>query len=249
MLFAGVRSLIICVDYHDILSVTLPHNRPQFESVLVVTSPADTKTADVAASCGADVLVTDAFYERGAHFNKYAAIEQGLDYMGRHGWICLMDADIAIPRRRPGWSPRVGYLYTPRRRQMERIPASLPEERFWRRNKPVKANEEFAGYFQMFHADDPVLEGRRYWHDLHWMWAGTGDSYFHAMWPENKKARPPFEVLHLGPVRTNWAGRSTPFADGTLHPDAEKRAGIHQALINARRGRRDEDMFAAEKLK
>src|SRR5687767_3450300 len=95
-----VRVIVTCVDYHDILALTLPYNRDQFESILVVTHPEDSKTIAVASEHGADLFLTEIFYERNAVFNKFAAIEQGLDYMGKYGWLCILDADIAVQSKR-----------------------------------------------------------------------------------------------------------------------------------------------------
>ena len=93
-----MKAIMVSVDYSDLLSVTLPYNRHHFDEVWIVTSSADHATAQVAGANGAKVVVTDKFYERGAAFNKWAALEHGLDAMGRDGWLCMMDADVLWPR-------------------------------------------------------------------------------------------------------------------------------------------------------
>src|SRR5271165_5034841 len=87
-----------CVDYAPLLSVTLPYNRHHFQEVWVVTAQRDTATQEVALRNGARVHITDAFYRRGAFYNKWLALEEGLDAMGRSGWLCIMDADVLWPR-------------------------------------------------------------------------------------------------------------------------------------------------------
>jgi hypothetical protein len=165
-------------------------------------------------------------------------VEQGLDYMGREGWICIMDADIAVPRGRPEWEPRIGNLHTPKRRVLRTIPNEIPEERKWRINKYLKANEVFNGYFHLFHADDPVLQGRREWHSTDYAWAGGGDTSFQRLWPERNKVRPPFEVLHIGEPFMNWAGRVSAYADGTVPAGADEARGTYNSIMNGRRARK-----------
>jgi hypothetical protein len=98
----GLRAIMTAVDYHDLLAVTLPYNRHHFDEVWIVTdmrSTGDEKfqraITSVKSCC---VVYTDLFYADGAIFNKWRALEWGLDQMGRHGWICLMDADVLWPK-------------------------------------------------------------------------------------------------------------------------------------------------------
>jgi hypothetical protein len=93
-----MRAIIVSVDYADLLAVTLPWNRHHFNEVCVVTSTADSATEAVARANGCSVHMTDLFYAHGAAFNKWAALEDGLDWFGRHGWMCLMDADVLWPK-------------------------------------------------------------------------------------------------------------------------------------------------------
>ena len=251
MTLQDTRAILICVDYSDILDITLQYNIQHFKSVLVVTAPRDQRTVEVARSHGADVLMTNVFYEREAVFNKFAAMEFGLDYMGREGWIAVLDADILFPKDLRGWVKRVGQIYTPRRRMFPKIPCSInevPERRKWRQYKLPMGNEEFAGYCQIFHASDPVL-GKAPWHNINWTWAGGADSFFHMKWDEKSKIRPPFEVLHLGPAFTNWAGRVTPFADGRIPEAAAKNADMFKVLLRGRHGKHGMDRYEKELLK
>lgn len=223
-----IRSVTVCVDYSDILELTLPYNKHFISETIIVTAEHDTRTIEVAQQHGAQCHVTDAFYRRNAAFNKFYAIEEALDVFGRHGWILLMDADIAIPQLHHPFIPQMGYIYTPHRRVMEVYKDGIPEERRWRQFKRPKANEEFSGYFQLFNAADPVLV-RAPWHSVIWRIAGGNDMKFYNKWPVTKQVRPPFEVLHLGPPFVNWAGRVSPYRDGTVDPRAKERADIREA--------------------
>jgi hypothetical protein len=264
-----MRAMMVCVDYSDILSVTMPYNRHHFSEVCVVTSTADQATEDVARAHGCSIHMTDLFYARGAKFNKWAALEDGLDWFGREGWLCLMDADVLWPKSvniRPfgeslwiGAESRQclvhrGQLCTPLRRMMVDLtmPQQLPPlENEWS-HYPIHRNvNEWAGYSQIFHASDPVL-GDPPWHDVNWTHAGGADSFFQAKWPRERKVRPPFEVLHLGPAGQNWFGRATPRLDGTTHPEAAARRKMSGQTIWEERRRREAagmNRFDAEKLK
>lgn len=242
------RSITICVEYTDFLALTLPFNAPWFSDTLIVTSEQDTKTQQYCIDNEIRCHVTDAFYRRGAVFNKWAALEEGLDVYGRHGWLCLLDADVALPRRIKPWTPKQGFLYTPRRRIWDPPPAAIPNERTWGLNRRSLLREDFAGYCQFFHAEDTVL-GPAPWHATDWTWAGGADTYFCKKWADQKKLRTPFECLHLGPPFHNWAGRTTPFLDGTEPDQAEKRKGVRAMLLNARKANNRQNRYLAEKLK
>lgn len=206
-----MNAVLVSVDYTDCLRLTLPYNRHHFDRVLVVTSPADFKAVSaVAFPNRAEVFVTDAFYRGGALFNKFAALEEGLDWADyRRGWLCVMDADVLWPRTvsfgDPDGGPREGFLLTPRRRMYPVVPNNVPPEAEWGRSPLHRNDAEFAGYSQVFHCSDPAL-GPPPWHETDWSTAGGADSFFQAKWKPENKIRPPFEVLHLGPAGVNWAG-------------------------------------------
>lgn len=243
-----ISAITICVEYHDILDLTLGYNKSFYDRVLIVTSLTDQKTVDVCTKHDVPVHQTNAFYEKNAIFNKFAAMEEGLQVLGRDGWILVHDADILIPRHRPEFKLRIGNLYTPHRRIWDPIPNEVPEERLWRTKRRTLANEEFAGYFQLFHGSDPVLMEKP-WFQTDWTWAGGADTFFHERWPASKKVRPPFEVLHLGPPFTNWAGRTNAFLDGTVPEDAQKRIEIKDMLLKARRTSTRGGRFLKEKIR
>ena len=39
-----MNAILVCVDYSDLLAITLPHNRHHFNKVMVVTTPEDKDT-------------------------------------------------------------------------------------------------------------------------------------------------------------------------------------------------------------
>jgi hypothetical protein len=245
-----MRAILVSVQYSDILRLTLPYNRHHFSECWIVTSPADYPNVEpIARANSAKVVVTDLFYRSGARFNKFAALEHGLDIMGRHGLIAILDADVVWPSTLPpGAGPgafQVGKLYGPRRRMVEPVPGQIPPEHTWSRYPLHPQQREYAGFSQIFHAEDPHL-GPPPWHQTDWLHAGGGDSFFQAKWPESEKVRPPWEVLHLGPAGVNWMGRASAYVDGSVPEDGGRKITELRRLIRART--QGPDRFRAEKL-
>jgi hypothetical protein len=249
---SNLHAILVSVDYTDVLSLTLPHNRSHFRHVTIVTSHKDyPNVVPIADACDAQVLATDLFWYGGASFNKFLALEWGLSQIGRKGWICIMDADVLWPKHASDDLSRIlrpGFLYSPLRRMYPTIPTSLsdvPPEVEWG-NYPIHPNvREMAGYSQIFHADDPVL-GSPPWHQVDWKSAGGPDSFFQAKWPNDRKIRPNWYVLHLGEPGANWCGRVTP-VNGNVPPDATARRNRVQQIWIDRRGKEGMDKFRGER--
>lgn len=224
-----LRALITCVEYHDLLEITLPHNKHHFSEIIVVTHKADEPTHQVAAQLEIDTFNTNAFYNNGALFNKWAAIEHALDHFGRHGWLCLLDADTLWPSNINWPELTPNNLYGPPRRILDPVTLPIPHESLWN-SLPIEQNSlrEFPGYSQIFHALDIHLPTPP-WHNTNWKHAGREDSFFQKRWPANHKIRLPFHALHLGPTGQNWAGRTQPFLNGSTPTLATERANaLHQ---------------------
>lgn len=251
-----MRAILVCVDYADILQLTLPYNAHHFEEIWVVTTRHDTQTQAFFFSLnfcdfGHKVVpyYTDAFYDDGADFNKWKALEEALDVMGRRGWLCIMDADVLWPKKVPPFELVPGCLYTPKRRMKEDIESLLtpPPESEWTKYPLHRQQQEFAGYSQIFHADDPVL-GSPPWHETNWKHAGGADSFFQMKWPDQKKVRPPFEVLHLGPAGENWCGRASGYIDGRKDEQSLERLAKVRNYVRGRSNKTGPDRFSHEKL-
>src|SRR3990172_1042499 len=196
-----MRAITVAVDYLDLLAITLPYNRHHFDDFMVVTSPPerDKGIIQLATALKCRVHVTDAFYRNNAVFNKWLALEEALDAFGRHDWTVLLDADILWPRKLPEFPKAIGCLYTPFRRiaiDYRSFADGVPPESQWARFRLFK-EYEYAGYSQIFHADDRHLPAPP-WHETDWVHAGGADSFFQRLWPDVEKIRPPFTVLHLG---------------------------------------------------
>jgi hypothetical protein len=228
-----VRAILVSVDFADLLAITLPYNRHHFEDVMVVTSVSDWDTVKIATQYDCQIYQTNVFYESGAVFNKWKALEEGLDVYGRQDWMCLMDADVLWPTKIDWPELKIGNLYTPRRRMMVDVTAELPLEERWVDYPLHPQQVEFAGYSQIFHSTDSHL-GNPPWHEINWKHAGGADSFFQYKWPDYCKIRPGFEVLHLGAAGTNWCGRAIKYRDGSEHPDCAKRQQQVRNFVRSR---------------
>jgi len=229
-----MNAITVCVQYDDLLSITLPWNAQHFEQILVVTSPGDQLTPGVVDMVpNATIFATDAFYRHGAAFNKGLALEQGFDVLGRDGWMCVFDADILLPRFIGRLSLKRGNLYCPRRRLVLEPSRWRPND-LWEQFPPFSGDAEHGGWCQMFHADDLMLANGPYY-PIDWRHAGGSDSEFQAKWNRKNKVWLPFTVLHLGKPGQNWHGRYTARLDGTMPPEAEARAAAQDRMYRNRR--------------
>lgn len=226
-----LNGITVCVDYADRLAITLPWNAQHFGRVVVVTTAADQAThAVVDAVSNASCFLTDAFYRHGANFNKGLAVEEGFDALGREGWIVVWDADTLMPARMDLGPIKSGHLYAPARRMCPDV-RPVPESEW--SQFPIHPDfdwGEWGGYFQLFHADDPVLADRP-WYGIAWRHAGGCDSEFAFKWPAGRLRRiRTFEVCHLGEPGVNWCGRGQAKA-ARRYAEGREAAGYGPELI------------------
>lgn len=207
-----MNSLTVCVDFDDFLAITLPRNARHFSDTLVVTSHGDRSTQLLCERLKVKYHVTNAFYRCGAQFNKGAAIEEGLDILGRQGWICVWDCDIVMPESLLIPGKRLDCLYSPIRRILM-DPKDLCEGLNWEELPSPTLPGEHSGYFQLFHADSMTDKP---WYGVNWKHAGGCDNDLEAKFSPENKLRPPYSVLHLGAegmpelntrIGRNWQGR------------------------------------------
>jgi hypothetical protein len=234
----------VSVDYADMLALTLPRNAGHFERVIVVTASRDNETQETALKFpNVEVFTTDVFWERGAIFNKGAAIERAFDQTSREGWFAVMDADTILPEVIQSVDWAVDCIHVPRRRML-RDPRQFTADLCWG-SLHLSMENDFAGYCQIFHSD---ARPERPWYPVDWTWAAGCDSDFFLKWPESKRMRPPFEVIHLGEDGKNWAGRTTRFLSGEVPEGGEQKRQVTRQLIG-KRNYRDQTLTRKERYK
>lgn len=230
-----LRAAIVCVDFSDFLEVTLSRNIRHFAETMVITTPGDERTIEVASRLGAQVHRTEAFYAKGAMFNKWAALEEGLTQFGRHGFLALVDADIVWPESLGDWEPELGKLCCPVRRDLPEGVWEIPPDKDWESIKPHPYQRLPSGHTMIFHASDPRLKGCP-WHDTNWKHAGGADGNFARRWSSKRWVRP-WSCLHLGAPK-QWCGRYQPDRDGNLPVEASKKqANMDRILRHLRMDR------------
>ena len=92
-----LEGIIICVNYSDFLSQTLPHNKTIFNHLIVVTTHGDVETQKLCQFHNVECLTTDEFTKNGDPFNKAKGINVGLKYLTKYDWVIHIDADIYLP--------------------------------------------------------------------------------------------------------------------------------------------------------
>lgn len=223
-----MRAFIVCVEFGDFLRVTLPRNRHHFSEVTVITSRRDRYTIAGAKENNADVYLTECWWDQFAMFDKWRGLEECLDKKGTDGPICLMDADVIWPHDIGSFRPKKNHLYTPHRRIMKNHLAAIPPEREWKNFPRPWADEEFVGYTQVFFGEDIHVATRPWFRGICETYgtAGFADVFFQDRWPDHKKIRPRWEVLHLGLPMENWCGRTSRSINGGRVANSEHRMRV-----------------------
>lgn len=244
-----IEVVIVCKNYSDFLSHTLPENIELVDRMVVVTSADDKGTQRLCAEYGVDCLETAIYQENGDAFNKGRMINLGLGHLRHDGWILHIDADILLPHKFKHMLMQAKlnteFIYGADRQNtlsydnfQEHRNKSIPEHK-WR--FMVQPNKEFPlgsrlvhqshgycpiGYFQLWHSSKrksyPEICGS----------AEHSDCLFAIQWPRDRRALlPEFFVTHLEseitPMGINWKGRKTKHFGHHCHPHCRKHHHHH----------------------
>ncbi len=212
-----ITALTVCVNYAQFLERSLQTWFPGLDDLLVVTSPTDTETKELCKSQRINYICTDVFYADGAAFNKGAAMSEALkdvrDFQKIFSltqesltneesrklnfftdWCLLIDADIMLPEN---WREAIE-IYQPQPGNLYGVSRVLE-------NGNGVADEELAGFFQLFHARDRNTQ-REPFLDSTWKHAGGYDSEFMKRWRPQHQKFLPLTVIHQGETGKNWHG-------------------------------------------
>ncbi len=234
---ARIEAVITCVNYGDFLHETLPVNLPHFDKVVVVTTAEDTLTRAVCKKWSVDTIITTAFTEGGAQFNKGHAINVGIGALRQRGWIMHLDADIVLPLT---FRNMLGKSALMRNRLYGCERANVTGFARWRRLRsqwfgspqftsryimstdadlPIGANvvhKEHGyvpiGFFQLWHSQHAHQHDLRYPDNC--QTAEQSDVQWAIRWPrEDRLLLPTFRAYHLespgAGFGANWDGRTT----------------------------------------
>ena len=241
-----IEAITVCVNYADFLSWFLLANARHFDRLVVVTDTKDARTAALCEHYNVECLKTDVFYDNGQAFDKGAAINAGLETLGRDGWVAHIDCDIILPpRTRPlieaanldpamiygtdrmlcqsfeDWIQYIGFPETQHSQNIfinaRAFPLGTRVGALWGDGYvPI-------GFFQLW---NPGVSGKQLY-NTH-SDAGRGDFAFATTWPRARRSLlPEIMAVHLesekAPNAMNWRGRrSKPFG-----PDARTYITAH----------------------
>lgn len=81
-----LEAVTVCVDYSDILALTIPYNKSVIDNWVIVTSTADKKTQGLCDYHKVKCITTDVFYESEDIFSELPthARGDGLGFKGQH---------------------------------------------------------------------------------------------------------------------------------------------------------------------
>jgi hypothetical protein len=215
-----LEAVITCVDYDDYLALTLPHNKREFDRVIVVTTPRDEATRALCRSEGVETVLTDAFFEGGHRFHKGHGVNAGLDALQCRDWALITDADMILPPGlksllkdldpeciygagdKPGADLIPGAAAGapwPTQTFFEDIPSEQSQKRLFF-YIPVSQ----LGSFQLYSAK--LHPKRRYPVEY-----SHSTGLFPLQWePSQRRWLGHFASIHLGTEGRNWKGRVTP---------------------------------------
>lgn len=237
-----LEAVIICVNYGDILKVTLPHNKKLFDNLVVVTDSNDKETFDICKYHQVQCLVTDVFYEDGAEFNKAKGINEGFKKLVKLDWILHLDADIILPANFRQIC-KDDQLQKDAIYGVDRVNLIGKEDvmKFILNNESqisqwtymnhdtdfksmfrlhnLNAGYNVIGFFQLFHSS--YLKDDTLWYPVNHTNAARTDVGFQLKWPlEKRLLYPGIVAYHIeteeSPKGMNWCGRKSKRLDDSL---------------------------------
>lgn len=195
-----IEAITVCVNYADLLDITIEENKKHFDRWLVITSEDDEETQSLCEFHKVECFKTNVFYDDGSSFNKSKALNLGLSRLERSGWLVHLDADTLLPQHTrkvidacvlskdavyglPRWL----------------IPApELIQLRQAYQPRPGSA-DLISGYFNLFHGSSVFK------YDESYRTAGSQDIEFQKNFKEWLLL--PLKAFHFG--ESNWSGRKT----------------------------------------
>lgn len=219
-----IVGLVVCVDFSEWLPEVLEANKRHFDRYAVVTTPADTRTQEIAAAAGVDVVLSERCYDGDDAFNKGKMLNDGLQYLQPSDWVLLHDADVLLA---PYWGEWIrshvlnpGCLY-----HAQRLHAMRPEQwtaackdwsmiRYLRIREPAADRLPF-GFHQLWNVRAAAIRGRQPLVSEAFPTAAAVDYHWYRLWPADKRVMLPPDQLSIvhrwhGPFSARWHNRGIP---------------------------------------
>ena len=216
--------VIVCVNYSDVLKISLPHNLQLVDTICVVTNPDDQETINICEGLENVILVkTNRMFENESDkFNKGKALNEGIKSIKKDGWLLISDADTVLPKNfrsvlenneiNPSntYGCRLRYL-CPNHSEWIKY---LEDERTVKEWSPRNCRMNIgAGFFQLVNCDHSTMKKNEgCWYNESFGHCGRSDRIF---WKSFAGSEQPhlrgMYVVHLGDDKqgANWKGRTT----------------------------------------
>jgi hypothetical protein len=211
---------MVCVNYSDFLSITLPINKNYFDNIIVVTTKEDLKTQKMCSSNNVKYVITNRLYENGDKFNKGKAINDGAKALNKKDWVIITDSDIIMNKN-------LKETLTKTNLDTESIYGTsrymCPSNEEWSKylnDESITNNWEHqhgrltigVGFFQLFNCNSKIIKEKNgIFYAEKFSHAGRSDRFFLRSWEDNKRQKLNSPVIHLGSDKmgANWNGRTT----------------------------------------
>lgn len=220
-----IHGLVVSVNYADLLIHSIGLWMQGLDSLTVVTDLEDAETVRLAAVYDCRRYSTAAFYRNGAAFNKGLAQQEAWQFVPKDDWILLIDADVIPPT---DWKQQLELS--------DLLPGALYGcFRYDEHGRKIKDDTHGYGYFQLFHASDPLAQ-RDPFFDIDWTHAGNGDSNIMLRWKNAGRLAPPLpmRLTHPGGKSENWFGRGKHAEFQRMQAERARRGGGWKSLEGER---------------
>lgn len=193
----SLTAVVVCVGYARQLALTIPHNFPLVDQVVIATTSDDSETMAVVKSFGhwdskIKLVISDRCYDNDASLNKGAMLNDACRAIDNPDWILLTDADVFLNERIPSLmrdfvlNPGVLY-FTARHDIAEKDIPRWKAGKYYRQAPPSGLSPAASGYFTLFNRR--ALAIRDKWPNVNseaFCSAGGVDTYFLHQWITEK---------------------------------------------------------------
>lgn len=198
-----IEAVSVCFHYSDYLRIIMP-NRHVLDRWVIATHPDDVDTINLCEYHGLEYVLESRIVSKGKPMNKGAGLNAALESCKKNHWLLILDCDIILPENMREHLDLVNMkrtrLYGASRMSYETYRDYLKK----RNGKYENCLNRMSGYFHLYHSDNHRPLSEQY------PTAAGVDVEFRDRWAPRKRSVLDFEVVHIGPMSTNWRGRCSP---------------------------------------